>query len=98
MSIGRDQIATALAGGDFSVFVGQIENEFFDAKDQPYQVGSDPGKREASKDASAFANGGGGYILVGLRTRPSTVHFADEVEDVRLLQRDLVNTLQVRDI
>jgi hypothetical protein len=98
MPFGRSQISTALATGDLSVFVGQIENDYFDGKDQPYQVAADSGKREAAKDVSAFANAAGGWIVIGLRTKPSAVHFADEVEEVRLVTQQLVNTLQLRDI
>jgi len=98
MALTREQIAAALATGDFAVFVGEIESASFDAKDQPYQVASDAGKRELAKDTCAFANGDGGYILIGLRTKPSVVHFADEVEEVRPVPQTLVNTLQIRDI
>lgn len=98
MPLTRDQIAAALATGEFATFVGEIETGVFDAKDQPYQVDSDTGKREVAKDACAFANGAGGYIVIGLRTRPSAIHFADEVEQVRPLPPTLINTLQVRDI
>jgi hypothetical protein len=98
MALTRDQIATALSGGDFAIFVGEIETSSFDAKDQPYQVGADTGKREVAKDACAFANGNGGHIVIGLRTKPSPVRFADEVEEVRPVPQALVNTLQLRDI
>lgn len=98
MPLTRDQIAAALASGNFAPFLGEIETEVFDGKDHPYQIGSDAGKREATKDVCAFANGGGGYIVIGLRTKPSVVHFADEVEEVRPIPQTLVNTLQVRDI
>lgn len=90
------EIIATLSGGDFDRFVGEVESEYFDAKGQPYGLDSDVGKREAARDASAFANGGGGYILVGLRTKPSKIRHADEVESVRPIPEGIVNTAQLR--
>jgi len=98
MALNRERIAAILGSGDFSAFVGEIENDSFDGKDQPYQLDSDPGKREMAKDTCAFANGAGGYVVIGLRTKASAIHYADVVQELRLLPRGLVNTLQFRDV
>jgi len=96
MPLTQAEIITTLSAGDFDKFIGEVESEYFDAKGQPYVLDTDAGKREASKDASAFANGGGGYILLGLRTKPSSVRHADEVDSVRPIPEGLVNTAQLR--
>jgi hypothetical protein len=93
MALTVELVAEILASGDFNRFVGEIENECFDAKDQPYPL-DDPGKFEMAKDVCAFANATGGYILIGLRTQQSTVHYGDEVEKVRVMPQNLVNPTQ----
>lgn len=93
MALTFDEITELLARGKFDSFVGEVESECFDAKDQPYHA-DDPGKFEMAKDVCAFANASGGYILIGLRTKQSLVHHADEVEKVRVVAQTLVNTTQ----
>jgi len=68
---------------DFNRLIGETENQFFDAKSQPYHfdVGQD-GKREFAKDVSAFANADGGYILVGIGTTRSSLHVGDEITEL----------------
>lgn len=74
----------------FETLIGAIENEFFDAKAQPYQfTAGDHVKRELAKDVSAFANAGGGYIVVGLSTQASVGHYGEEVSAIRTLSRAL---------
>lgn len=98
MPLTVEQITDILGARTFDTFVGEIENEWFDAKGEPYIVTTDAAKREMAKDVCAFANAGGGYILIGLRTRQSAVHHGDEVEEVRLIREDKVNAKQYTDI
>src|SRR6266446_2721556 len=98
MPLTFEQITDILATKIFDTFVGEIENECFDAKGEPYFVASDGAKREMAKDVCAFANAGGGYILIGLRTQQSPAHHGDEVEEVRPIPEALVNTRQYTDI
>lgn len=98
MALGVGDIAAALAAGDFDKFIGEVENDVFDAKGQPYDVNTDTGKRELAKDASAFANGQGGYLLIGLRTKPSLVRYADEVVAIRAFDQQLVDPTQLQNI
>jgi predicted HTH transcriptional regulator len=46
-------------------------------------------KREFSKDVAAFANAAGGYVLIGLATKPALVRAGEEVEKVRPFSRRL---------
>jgi len=91
------QITELLGTGKFDSFVGELENECFDAKAQPYRA-DDPGKFEMAKDVCAFANASGGYILIGLRTKHSAVHHGDKVEKFRPVPRTLVDTTQCMNI
>src|SRR6266851_2366863 len=74
-----------MSSGSFDSFVGEIENETFDGKSQPYPVDLESGKLELSKDVAALANTSGGCIIIGLRTRQSALNYADEVEAVRVV-------------
>ncbi|HEX5435445.1 MAG TPA: RNA-binding domain-containing protein [Candidatus Angelobacter sp.] len=75
---------------DFNRLIGEVENYFFDAKSQPYQLDQgDRAKREFAKDIAAFANASGGYILVGFSTTPSTFYLGEEVSECRPLLRSL---------
>src|SRR3989344_1889859 len=87
-----------ISRADFGVLVGQIENDWFDCKGQPYQIDSDEGKRELAKDVSSFANTEGGFIFIGVRTKRSPLHSGDEVEELRPFTQTLVNTVQYRDV
>lgn len=73
MALTREEIAAVLSGGTFDPFIGEIESAYLDAKRDPYQD-TDNGKLNIAKDVSALANDTGGYIVIGLRTEPSTTH------------------------
>jgi hypothetical protein len=76
-----DEIAR---NGDFGRLVGEVEDQFFDVKSQPYGFDENVvAKREFAKDVSAFANAGGGYILVGFSTKKTNVQSVEEVEEPR---------------
>jgi hypothetical protein len=70
----------------FERLLGEVENQFFDAKGQPYKfdVGIDA-KREFAKDVAAFANANGGYIFVGFATGRAAVRAGDEITEPRPL-------------
>jgi len=94
----RDELQRITTSSDFNALVGKIENGWFECKSQPYQINTDVGKRELAKDVSSFANAEGGFIFIGIRTKQSTEHFGDEVEELRPFEQALVNTVQYRDI
>jgi hypothetical protein len=77
-------LANIVVERDFARLIGEIEGQFFDAKGQPYQfdAGNDA-KREFAKDVSAFANANGGYILVGIATKPAVLQAGEEVSELR---------------
>ncbi|MFB8760706.1 RNA-binding domain-containing protein [Streptomyces nigra] len=45
------------------------EGQWLDAKGAPYELRNPHGVEELAKDVAAFANGGGGVIVVGITTR-----------------------------
>lgn len=94
----KDELNNIITNSDFDQLIGEVENVWFDCKSQPYQVQNDAGKRELAKDVSSFANKHGGYILIGIKTKTSTAHFGDEVEEIRPFAQGLVNTSQYKDI
>lgn len=89
------EIAT---GADFDTLIGQVENDWFDCKKEPYQTQNDSAKRELAKDVSSFANMDGGFIFIGVRTKRSDEHFGDEVDAIHPFAQSLVDVVQYRNI
>lgn len=54
-----------LEAHDFEALIGLVESEWLDAKETPYHLDSPKQKRELAKDVAAFANAGGGIIVIG---------------------------------
>jgi hypothetical protein len=77
----------------FERLVGEVENQFFDAKGQAYQfdIGMDA-KREFAKDVAAFANANGGYIFIGFATRPAVLRAGEEIVEARPLDQTLFDS------
>lgn len=71
---------------------------FFDCKSQIYDLKSEYSKRELAKDVSSFANSNGGYILIGLKTEKSKTHFSDKVIEILLLDQNLVDVKQYKNV
>jgi len=98
MAISREKFNEVIIASDFDQLIGEVENIWFDCKSQPYQIELDSGKRELAKDISSFLNAQGGVILIGIKTKPSTIHFGDEIEEIRPFIQGLVNTSQYKDV
>jgi len=91
-------LATLAADARWDTLIGKPESNHMDCKSEPYDLTTDSGRFELSKDVSAFANAAGGFILVGIRTRKSTVQPVDVVEAIRPIPADRFNTTQYRDV
>jgi hypothetical protein len=98
MALTKEKLNEIVAASDFDQLIGEVENIWFDCKGQPYSIKNDAGKRELAKDISSFANVQGGVILIGIKTKHSTTHFGDEIEELRPFAQSLVNTSQYKDI
>lgn len=92
MPFSREELDDLLAARAYERLIGQVETPWFDAKDQPYDVDTDGGKRALARDVAAFANSSGGTIVIGVRTTKSAVHFADEVVKIRPIERHRVDS------
>ena len=98
MSIGRKELEGIITTADFDNLMGEVENDWFECKSEPYQVRNEAGKRELAKDVSSFANAQGGYIFIGIKTKTSATHFGDEVEGIRVFEQGLVDTEKYHDL
>lgn len=54
-----------LEAKDFEALIGLVENEWLDAKETPYHLDLPKQKLVLAKDVAAFANSGGGIIVIG---------------------------------
>lgn len=66
---GAHEAAQLVRGGHGTLLLGQAEAEWIEAKSGGYQLDEPLAQHELAKDTSAFANGTGGLILIGFRTR-----------------------------
>ncbi len=80
MALALENLASIVADAKFEELSGEVEGQFFDVKSQPYKFGEGlDARREFAKDVAAFANAQGGYILIGLTTKTSTVSSGEEI-------------------
>ncbi len=99
MPLTIEKLENIAATSEFDLLLGEVENNYFDCKSQPYQLNqSDTAKRELAKDVSSFANAGGGFIFIGIKTKPSATQFGDEVEEIRPFEPILVDPDQYHKI
>jgi predicted HTH transcriptional regulator len=92
------ELEKIISDGDFDSLIGKIENDFFDCKSQIYDFKKEYSKRELAKDVSSFANSNGGYILIGPKTYDSKTHFGDEVIEISLIDQNLVDPNQYKNV
>jgi hypothetical protein len=96
--LSSQEVLAMLSSGSFKGFIGVVENDHFECKRTPYRLQTDHEKQELAKDVSAFANAGGGVLVIGLATEVSPVHMGDEVTAIRVFDRALVSVDQYHDI
>lgn len=94
----RTKLEEALGTGEFAAIVGTVENSWFDAKEQPYELRTDTGKRAFAKDVAAFANADGGVVIIGARTKVSKTHYGEEVVELRPFDQTLVDPGQYNNV
>lgn len=98
MELDIKELKSIIKDGDFSMLIGESESEFFDCKREVYDLKKDISKYELAKDVSAFANAGGGYILIGIETKKSEKSFYDEVMAIHPFKEGVCNPIQYVDI
>ena len=62
------EVLEKLETRDFHALIGIAESVWLDAKESPYLLDTPKQKLELAKDVSAFANSGGGIIVIGFDT------------------------------
>lgn len=87
-----------LESGNFDSIIGTIESEILDFKKEPYQLNTTKQKLELAKDISAFANSGGGIIVIGVATCKEVGHPHELAEKIRPFERSLIDQKQYKDI
>ncbi|MFD6967387.1 RNA-binding domain-containing protein [Streptomyces sp. NPDC059949] len=70
------------------------ETQWLDAKAAPYELASPRAVEELAKDVGAFANGGGGVIVIGIATRPE--HDEEVLDHIVGVEPAAVNLDQIR--
>lgn len=98
MDLSIKELESIIKDGDFSKLIGESESEFFDCKRNVYDLKKNMLKYELAKDVSAFANAGGGYILIGIETKKSEKSFYDEVIAIHPFKEGVCNPIQYVDI
>ncbi|MFF8431734.1 helix-turn-helix domain-containing protein [Streptomyces sp. NPDC016566] len=64
-----EAVRVALRAQDPTALLELPEGQWLDAKGAPYELRNPRAVEELAKDVAAFANGGGGVIVVGITTR-----------------------------
>jgi hypothetical protein len=85
-----EQVQDILSRGAFDELQGALENELFEVKSAPWDLGSERGKFDFGKDISSLANGRGGIILLGASTSPSPTFQRREIVSIPRVQQTLI--------
>ena len=85
-----EHVIEVLETGRLSEFIGWPEGLHFEAKSEPYDLDSSLGRYELAKDISAFANTGGGCLVIGLATVKDKDRELDVVDSLSLIAPDAV--------
>lgn len=86
----RIELVTALAKLDYSSIIDTPETAWLDFKSAPYQL-DQPGQRwELAKDVAAFANKGGGMIVLGVKTRRHQLDTNEVAASVNPISKELI--------
>jgi hypothetical protein len=87
-----EEIREILMTGNFEELKGTLENEFFEAKSEPWELDSERGKLDLAKDISSLANWRGGIIVIGATTAQATTYQRNEIQEIHPLPVALAPT------
>ncbi|MFB8000328.1 helix-turn-helix domain-containing protein [Streptomyces sp. NPDC056002] len=87
-------VLAALDAQEPGSLLGLRETQWVDAKSGPYQLADPKAVEELTKDVAAFANGGGGVIVIGVATRPD--HDEEVLAHIVGVDPAAVNVDQIR--
>jgi len=93
-----DEISAILRSGEFTAFLGGLEDDHLECKSAPYDLTQEHGKMELAKDVSALANADGGIILIGLRTEREPQQLGDIIRRVGAFARNRLDFAQYQNV
>ncbi len=82
MPFSKENLSQIITELDFNKLIGEVENEWFDCKSQPYNLDTEKQKMELSKDVTSFANYQGGYIFLGIKTEKRPDKYGDVIKEI----------------
>ncbi|MDF3141814.1 MULTISPECIES: hypothetical protein [unclassified Streptomyces] len=85
---------SALRAHTPTALLGLREGQWLDAKGAPYELRNPTSVEEFAKDVTAFANGGGGLLILGITTRLE--HGEEVLDRIVSVDRSAVDLDQVR--
>jgi hypothetical protein len=86
-----EEIQNILSRGAFDELKGTLENEFFEAKSEPWALSSPYGRLEMAKDISSLANLRGGLIVIGAIAEEADTYQRNEIRRIHPLPASLTN-------
>ena len=84
-----EEIQQILSRGAFEELIGALENEFFEAKSEPWDLETERGRLEMAKDISSLANLRGGIIVVGAIAQEADTYQRNEIQAIHPLPTSL---------
>jgi predicted HTH transcriptional regulator len=83
------KIEKIIKSGQLSKMIDLEEDAYFEAKGgNPYNLETEKGRYELAKDVSAFANAEGGFLIIGLETKPLTEKNTDKVNGLDCIPKE----------
>src|SRR5262245_55612463 len=83
------EIRNILSSGELERLVAFEEDDFLEAKGpRPYDLTTPKGRFELAKDVSAFANAGGGYLIIGVQHERMPTRSVEKIAALDLIERD----------
>jgi hypothetical protein len=94
----KEDIKKIIENKNFKEFIGKAENNYFDAKREPYNFENKKGKIELVKDVISFANKEGGFIIIGLKTESDSKSCLDTVKELNEIPKEKIDEDQYKGV
>jgi predicted HTH transcriptional regulator len=92
-----ESVKTILDAHTYNTLIGLHEDAWLEVKGStPYNFDLPEGRYELAKDVSAFANGTGGIVLVGLRTTKQETTQIEQITAFRVMPSRRIHSTSVR--
>jgi len=96
--VGVVGLVEALSKGEFNKLSGTPEGHEVDFKSAPYLLDQPKHRWELAKDVAAFANSGGGCIVIGCQTEKHVNEVVEAVSSVSEVPRSLVDVARYQSV